>query len=232
MTRRIIDISRPITAATPVWPGDTPFAARWVTRLADGASVNLSSITLSPHTGTHADAPLHVREGAAGIGEMDLDAFVGEARVLEVLPGTTGLIEETSLAAVDLASPPRLLLRTGTAGDGSTWPAGFAALSPGAARRLVRAGVKLVGLDTPSVDPEASASLEAHHILLDGGVVWLEGLALDGVPVGCYELLALPLRVPGLDASPVRAVLRTLTEKRAARPNGGESASRRPPAGH
>ena len=119
------------------------------------------------------------------------------------------LLEPRHLAGADPADPPRLLFKTGSAGDRSTFPERFTALSPALAERLVAAGTLLVGLDTPSVDPFTSTTLEAHHLLCGGGVANLEGLVLDGVPPGIYELIALPLRLDDLDASPVRAVLRS-----------------------
>jgi arylformamidase len=204
---RIIDISQPILPATAVWPGDTPFTLSWTLSRKDGASVNLSAITLSPHTGTHADAPLHIGDDGSGAGELDLAAFMGPARVIAAVPDARGLIPPSAFDGLDVASRPRVLIKTGTGGDGRAWPAGFAGLSPEAARRLVEEGARLVGLDTPSVDPEASTTLDAHHILLEGGLVWLESLMLAHVDPGSYELIALPLRLVGCDASPVRAVL-------------------------
>ena len=151
-------------------------------------------------------------EGGATIGELPLAPFLGPCRVVEV-PGRQRLVEAAHVDGIDLADPPRLLLKTGSApsfASGETFPEEFTAISPELAERLAEAGTLLVGLDTPSVDPFDSRTLDAHHALARGGVAILEGLTLDKVPPGVYELIALPLRVRGLDASPVRAVLRTL----------------------
>ena len=206
-TVRIYDITRPLGAATAPWPADAPFSIRWRWRLERGNPVNLSSLSLSPHVGTHVDAPLHVREGMEGIGEMNLEPFIGPARVIRVLPDASGRITSASLGSVDLASPPRVLLRTDTCPDPSAWNPAFAALAPETARLLSSRGALLVGVDTPGIDPFTSKDLPAHRILADAGVRWIENLDLGGVEPGVYELVALPLRMPGADASPVRAVL-------------------------
>lgn len=215
----LYDLSPVVDASTPVWPGDTPYSARWTWKLADGASVNLSAVETTPHLGSHADAPLHTEAGGAGIGEMALDPFLGPCRVIEVPRDESGepppLVEVRHLvdadgAPIDPADPPRLLFKTGSVTDRSTFPESFTALSPALAEHLAGAGTLLVGLDTPSVDPFDSKHLAAHHALFRNGVANLEGLVLDDVPPGLYELIALPLRLAGLDASPVRAVLREL----------------------
>lgn len=220
---KIYDLSPPIAAGIPVWPGDTPYAARWTWRLADGESVNLSAVESTPHLGSHADAPLHTEAGGAGIGEMPLAPYLGPCRVIAVPPDDDGapppLVEPRHLvdadgAPVDPADPPRLLLRTGSVTDRAVFPERFTALSPALAELLVEARTLLVGLDAPSVDPFDSTELPVHHLLAGGGVANLEGLVLDAVPPGLYELIALPLRLAGLDASPVRAVLRELPDPR------------------
>ena len=208
----LYDISPEVAPGFPVWPGDTPYAARLTWRLAAGDSVNLSSLTTTPHLGSHADAPFHTEEGGATAADLPLEPFLGPCRVIEV-PGRPPLVEPAHLAGVDLADPPRLLLKTGSAAAfvrGDAFPEDFTALSPALARRLGEAGALLVGLDTPSVDPFDSKTLDAHHALARSGLAILEGLALDAVPPGVYELIALPLKIRGLDASPIRAVLRTL----------------------
>jgi len=219
---KIYDLSPAVDAGLPVWPGDTPYSTRWTWRLADGASVNLSAVETTPHLGSHADAPIHTEAGGAGIGEMPLLPYLGPCRVIEVprdADGEPRLVEPRHLVdaggePVDPADPPRLLFKTvpATAGvaDRAVFPERFTALSPALAEVLVAAGTLLVGLDAPSVDPFDSTDLPVHHILARGGVANLEGLALDAVPAGVYELIALPLRLAGLDASPVRAVLREL----------------------
>lgn len=212
---RLYDITPPVGPGVPVWPGDTPYRAELSWAIARGDSVNVSALTTTPHLGAHADAPFHVADGGAAIADLPLEPFLGPCRVVEVPPEPRVLPEH--LAGVELGDPPRLLLKTGSAprpapgGDSPTpFPERFTALSPELAHALGEAGALLVGLDTPSVDPFDSKDLPAHHALVAGGVANLEGLLLADVPPGLYELIALPLRLVGLDASPVRAVLRTL----------------------
>lgn len=203
----LYDLSPEISPRLPVWPGDTAFSARWTWSLAAGASVNVSALESTPHLGSHVDAPLHTEAGGAAIADLPLEPFVGPCRVVRVPAVDT--VEPEHLPAEALAGCRRLLLATRSIADRSRFPERFSALSAELAHLLARQGVILVGLDTPSVDPPASKTLEAHHALAAGGVAILEGLILDDVPPGDYELLALPLRFAGLDASPVRAILRT-----------------------
>jgi arylformamidase len=204
----LYDLSPTIRPDTPVWPGDTPFQSRLSWAIADGASVNLSAITTTPHLGSHADAPFHTEARGEGMAEMPLDRYLGPCRVVRVPPQP--LIEMRHIEGIDLAHPPRLLFKSESVRDRRSFPERFTALSPELAAFLAEKGVLLVGMDTPSVDPFDSKTLDAHHALFRGGVAILEGLVLDGVPEGVYELIALPLRLAGLDASPVRAVLRSL----------------------
>jgi arylformamidase len=201
----IIDISQPLRAGMPVWPGDQPFTPIWSARIADGSSVNVGSLTLSLHTGTHADAPLHVRDGATSIDRLPLAAFVGPAVVVDAPAG--GALAPELLDGIDVAATPRILFRTRRQPGPDAWEDDFAHLSPALATRLAADGAVLVGLDTPSVDPSDSKSLEAHHALFAGRVANLENLRLDHVSPGRYTLVALPLALEGMDASPVRAVL-------------------------
>jgi arylformamidase len=204
----LYDLSPIIRPETPVWPGDTPFQSRLCWSIADGASVNLSAITTTPHLGSHADAPFHTEPRGDGMAEMPLDRYLGPCRVVRVPPQP--LIEPRHIEGIDLTNPRRLLFKSESVRDRRSFPERFTALSPELAALLAERGILLVGMDTPSVDPFDSKTLDAHHALFHGGVAILEGLVLDGVPEGIYELIALPLRLAGLDASPVRAVLRTL----------------------
>jgi arylformamidase len=204
----LYDLSPVVGPATPVWPGDTPFRSRLAWSLAGGASVNLSEVVTTPHLGSHADAPFHTEARGETIAELPLEPFLGPCRVVKVPPQP--LIEPRHLEGIDLANPPRILFKSESVRDRRSFPERFTALSPETAARLAERGVLLVGMDTPSVDPFESKTLDAHHALLRGGAAILEGLVLDGVPEGVYELIALPLRLSGLDASPVRAVLRSL----------------------
>ena len=203
---RLRDISVVVRPGTPEWPGDTPYSCRWTWSMSAGASVNVSAITMSPHVGTHADAPLHVRDGWPPSDALPTDAFVGPAIVLG-LEQLDGPLESSALAARLPTRADRLLLRTGRTIAGGTFPASWPALTPACARWLIGRGLRLLGVDAPSVDDRESKGLETHRALFDGGASVVENLDLRGVPDGRYELIALPLRVEGLDAAPVRAVL-------------------------
>jgi arylformamidase len=203
---KLRDISVVVRHGTPEWPGDTPYSCRWTWSIAGGASVNVSAITMSPHVGTHADAPLHVRDGSPASEALRTDAFVGPVIVIG-LEQANGPVESSTLATRLPSRVDRLLLRTGrTIADGQ-FPAAWPALTPACARWLIGRGLRLLGVDAPSVDERESKALETHHALFDGGALVLENLDLRGVPDGRYELIALPLRVEGLDAAPVRAML-------------------------
>jgi arylformamidase len=204
----LYDLSPTIRAEIPVWPGDTPFQTRLTWSIADGASVNLSSVTTTPHLGSHADAPFHTEPRGEGMADMPLDRYLGLCQVVKVPP--MPLIEPRHVDGIDPANPARILFKTESVRDRRTFPERFTALSPELAALLAEKGTLLVGMDTPSVDPFDSKTLDAHHALFRGGVAILEGLVLDGVPEGVYELIALPLKMAGLDASPVRAVLRSI----------------------
>jgi arylformamidase len=207
----LYDLSPVIGPALAVWPGDTPFSSRLTWSMAEGAGVNVSALTTTPHLGSHVDAPLHVSPGGKAVADLPLDPFLGPCRVVTVPPAELITFEHLEGAGIgDPADPPRLLLKTGSVTGAERFPERFSALSPELARELGARGVLLVGIDAPSVDPFASKSLDAHHALIRGGVAILEGLVLAAVPDGVYELIALPLRLAGLDASPVRAVLRTI----------------------
>jgi arylformamidase len=205
----MIDISVLVHAGTPEWPGDVPFSCGWTLRIEDGASVNLSSVAGSPHVGTHADAPLHVHDGWAASDALPLAAFMGPALVLDVAQAPDGTL---ALDADDprLAGVERLLLRTGRTIAGGSFPSGWPVIAPALATSLAGRGLRLLGVDAPSVDARASKALEVHHALFAAGAFVLENLDLRGVAEGRYELVALPLRLDGLDAAPVRAVLRSL----------------------
>lgn len=203
----IRDISIALREGTPEWPGDTPYACRWASLITNGESVNVSAVIGSPHVGTHADAPLHVRDGWPGSHELPLDAFVGAAAVVDVSQ-MSGVIEADALAFDPSAQGPRLLLRTGRSIAGGQFPAEWPTLSEACVRELLGSGLRLLGVDAPSVDPRESKTLPVHHMLFSGNAYILENLDLRRVPQGTYELIALPLKLMALDAAPVRAVLR------------------------
>ncbi len=209
MVMDLIDISPIVSPSTPVWPGDRSFTIDWTMRIAGGDSCNVSAITMSPHTGAHTDAPYHFVETAASMAGVALGAYVGAAEVVD-LAGVEA-IEAAHLDGLDLQAAERLLFRTRAQGPPVDFAAGFASIQPAAAERLAAAKLALVGLDTPSVDAFDSKTLDTHKIFLGGGVAILEGIDLSRVAAGRYELIALPLKLAGVDGSPVRAVLRPLT---------------------
>lgn len=206
---RLWDISPPVAAASPVFPGDTPFQQHWTWQIGPDSPVNVSTLTLSPHTGAHADAPLHYDPHGAAIGAVPLDAYLGPCRVIHAI-GRRALITPDLIAPQLVDTPPRVLVRTRFRAAVDEWDADFTALAPETIDLLAELGVKLVGIDTPSLDPAASKTLDSHQRVRAHGVAVLECLVLDEVPAGDYELIALPLKLTTADASPVRAVLREL----------------------
>jgi arylformamidase len=206
----LIDISRTLHPALAVWPGDTPFSRTTVLAMADGASVNLSTLTLSAHTGTHADAPFHFRNDGATLARLPLDAYWGLAQVVTVAR-QHGPLTPDDFAGIDLTRAPRLLVHSGASDlPHDIFPQEFVYPSPELAAYLGAEGIVLYGADTPSMDHADSKELPGHNALLAAGIAILEGLDLRRVPDGVYELSALPLKIDGSDGSPVRAVLRTL----------------------
>lgn len=204
----LVDISIPLGPGTPPWPGDTPCSCGWSWEIARGASVNVGTLTTSPHVGTHADAPLHVRDGAPGADHLPLSVFLGRARVCTV-PADGGLLDADDVPGLlDAGIVERLLLRTNRSIATGTFPEGWPALTPQAVRILCQRGLVLLGVDAPSVDLRESTTLVTHHALFDAGAYVLENLDLRAVPDGEYELIALPLKVAAIDAAPVRAALR------------------------
>jgi arylformamidase len=207
---RLWDISPPVWDGTPVFPGDAPYRSVWAARIGPGCPVNVSTITLSPHTGAHADAPLHYDDAGAAIGAVALEPFLGRCRVVHAI-GSGPLLRWEHLAHAASDLPGRLLVRTYARAPVDRWDPDLAAFAPETVERLADLGVVLIGIDTASIDPAASKSLDSHQVILRRGLRVLENLVLDDVPEGDYELIALPLKLTTADASPVRAVLRELT---------------------
>ncbi len=207
---RLRDISITLATGTPEWPGDTPYSCGWTGRLTQGSSVNVSAYTTSPHVGTHADAPLHVRDGWSGSHELPLEAFYGRALVVD-MTDAAGEIEVTTIdAAIGNGRVERLLLRTGnTIGSGS-FPQSWPALSEACARMLLGRGLRLLGVDAPSVDERHSKTLPVHKMIFSGNGCILENLDLRRIPPGPYELIAFPIKIMSLDAAPVRAILKDI----------------------
>ena len=207
--RRLWDISPPVHAGTPVFPGDTPYQQRWAAGIGPGCPVNVGELTLSPHVGAHADAPLHYDPDGAAIGAVDLAPYLGPCRVVHAI-GCGPLVTWAHLAHALDGLPPRLLLRTYARMPVDRWDPQLAAYAPDTVERLAALGVRLIGIDTASIDPADSKTLDSHQVIRRRHLRVLENLVLDEVPEGDYELIALPLKLMQADASPVRAVLRAL----------------------
>ena len=215
-TPRLWDISPPVDAASPVFPGDAPFSLQWPARIGPDCPVNVSKLTLSPHTGAHADAPLHYGDEGAAIGEVPLHAYLGPCRVIHAIDcGPLVLWRHLEHALQDL--PPRVLVRCYQHMPADRWDEHLPAYAPETIERLADLGVLLVGIDSASIDPASSKSLDSHQVIRRRGLRVLENLLLDDVPEGDYELIALPLKLTTACASPVRAVLREISA-RTARP--------------
>jgi arylformamidase len=204
----ILDVSLSLDDRLPTWPGNPPFEMTPVKRIADGASSNVSRVTLGTHSGTHVDAPRHMIEGAATLDQLPLDAFLGPARVVAV--EAERAIEPRHVTGDTLQGASRVLFKTR---NSSFWGSpefrtDFVFLTEGAARELIDAGVRLVGLDYLSIEEYKKLGAPAHHALLGAGVVVVEGLDLRAASPGPYEMCCLPLRLMGADGGPARVILR------------------------
>ena len=207
--KQLWDISPPVHASSPVFPGDTAYHQQWVAGIGPDCPVNVSAITLSPHLGAHADAPLHYDPAGVAIGHVALHPFMGPCRVIHAL-GCGPLVQPEHLAHAMSGLPPRVLVRLYTHMPQDRFDQALPAFAPETIALLADRGVRLVGTDSASVDPADSKTLDAHQVLRQRGLRVLENLLLDDVPEGDYELIALPLKLMSADASPVRAVLREL----------------------
>jgi arylformamidase len=205
---RLWDISPTVAPDAPIFPGDEPYRLQWTARLSPGCPVNLSAVTMSPHVGAHADAPLHYADDAPAIADVPLAPYLGRCRVIHAI-GAAPLITVAHLQHAEAGLPPRVLVRVCERAD-MRWNPAFTAYAPEAVAWLAARGVQLIGIDTPSVDPADSKALDSHQQLRRHDLRVLENLVLDDVPEGDYELIALPLKLQGACASPVRAVLREL----------------------
>jgi arylformamidase len=206
-----IDISVPLRNGMVAWPGDAPFERTSTLEIATGAECNLSQISTSAHIGTHMDAPLHYLAGAAGMESMPMTASIGRARVIEIRDPE--LIRISELAPHRLARGERVLFKTRNSGH--VWKSddfreNYVHIDPGAARYLVECRVQTVGVDYLSVGGFVNGGPQTHRILLEAGIWIIEGLQLENVEPGEYELVCLPLKIMGGDGAPARAVLRKL----------------------
>ncbi|MDO8903458.1 arylformamidase [Hydrogenophaga sp.] len=207
--KKIWDISPPVQATSPVFPGDTAYNQQWVASIGPGCPVNVSAITLSPHVGAHADAPLHYDPNGAAIGAVDLHAFIGHCRVIHAIH-CGPLVLPVHLAHAMDGLPERVLVRVYHHMPQDRFDHALPAFAPETVALLADLGVKLIGIDSASIDPADSKTLDSHQTIRQRGLRVLENLLLDDVPEGDYELIALPLKLITADASPVRAVLREL----------------------
>jgi arylformamidase len=206
---KLWDISPPVQASSPVFPGDTPYTQQWAATLSDTCPVNVSAITMSPHVGAHADAPLHYDPQGASVGMLDLAPFLGRCRVIHALDaGPLITLAHLQHALTDL--PPRVLVRTYRQFPLAQFDTQLTGFDPACVHHLADLGVLLIGTDSASIDPADSKQLPSHQVIRQRGLRVLENLLLDEVPEGDYELIALPLKLMTADASPVRAVLREL----------------------
>jgi arylformamidase len=204
----IYDLTPPISERLSVWPGDTPLSREVLCDMRRGDNLTLSTLRATVHLGAHADGPNHYGRDAAPIDQVPLDYYLGPCQVIRLpMPRRTRILP--SIVTVPIMAE-RVLFATDTYPDPEHFNEDFAALSPELVEHLHRQGVKLIGIDTPSVDLFDSKDLPAHLAFLRYNMAILEGLVLAAVPAGVYELVALPLKLVGFDASPVRAVLRTL----------------------
>ena len=203
----LIDISPPLRLGMGVFPGDAAYQVSQTFAIGPGCPVNVSSVAMSTHCGAHADAPLHYDSRGASIDELELGDFIGPARVIDAR-GAGALCQFEEIASALDGAPPRLLFRLTDRLDPMLWPTGFRALAAEAIEQLAARGTRLIGVDVPSVDPETSKDPPSHMACNRHDIRIVENLMLADVAPGDYELIALPLKLQGLDAAPVRAVLR------------------------
>lgn len=205
---RLIDISPVVSPRIAVFPQDTRFAREVLLDIARGDAITLSSVRTTVHLGSHADAPSHYGRDGGTIDRQPLDLYVGPARLVRA-EGTRGrAVTVADVAGKVPFGTERVLVRTDSFPNPDSWNEDFASIDPPLVAWLATRGVRLVAVDTPSVDQASSKELPAHRAFLEHDVAIIEGVRLEGVPEGTYELIALPLRIEGGDASPVRAVLR------------------------
>jgi arylformamidase len=202
---KLIDITHPHSNALAPWPGDTPFQFAFTARMRDGASCNIGAFTTSIHSGTHMDAPRHYNDAGLSIDQLDLSILLGPARVF--LAQGRDTITRDIFAGLDARATPRVLVRTNHCDDKSVFPSSIPTFAPDVPDWLGAQGVRLIGLDLPSVDQVDDPTMQIHHRLDAANILILENLDLRAVAPGVYELIALPLKIAGADGSPIRAVL-------------------------
>jgi len=207
---KLWDISQTLRSGLPVWPGDTAFACDAVWTIGPDCPVKVSRLTLSTHSGAHADAPSHYDPDGDDMAAADIELYIGPCRLITA-QGSGSHVHPGDLDWEKIGASERVLIRTYSKFPHETWDSDFRALHADTIHALAAAGCRLVGVDSASLDPETSKTMDAHHAVHRHGLRILEGLVFDDVPDGAYELIALPLKIAGADAAPVRAVLRELT---------------------
>jgi arylformamidase len=205
-SKNIIDISPLISSLIAVFPGDTAFKEEFLMKIDEGDSLTLSKITTTVHLGAHTDAPRHYSSKGQSIEERNLNIYIGLAQVIEVNCPPHSRISILDIANIPIKAP-RILFKTKSFPDPNKWNDDFVGLSAELIHYLAEKKVILVGIDTPSIDPATDKDLESHHAVFKNDMAILEGIVLEHVLEGVYELIALPLKIAGADASPVRAVL-------------------------
>ena len=208
MTNQWIDITQPLNQRIAEWPGDTPFSYEVAISKEQSGSVNIGKLTMSTHIGTHTDAPFHYDDNGLKILELPVDLYIGKACLVDV----TGVscVTRADLEPFDFDGAERLLLKTGSHPTPTEFPKNFTVIGEDVGPLLKERGVRLIGVDTPSVDSETSKDLLGHHSLYRNDVIIIENLVLHSLEEGNYELIALPLALEDADGSPVRAVVRRL----------------------
>lgn len=207
-----IDISQALTNDMAHWPGDTPFTRELTFSKAETGSVNIGQITTSLHTGTHVDAPFHFDNDGKTIEQLDINDFIGKARVFDICEAEEINVEV--LKQFTWENVTRALFRTSFIDNLKQFPETIPTIDPAIAPFLASKGVKLFGIDLPSVDALDSKTLETHHAFAEHGIHILENIVLSDIQPGVYELIALPLAIHGADGSPVRAVIRKIKEEK------------------
>ncbi|WP_139365595.1 arylformamidase [Shouchella patagoniensis] len=205
-----IDITMPLNNKIAHWPGDTPFSYSLSATKEETGSVNVGSITMSTHTGTHADAPYHYKNNGSKINDLPLELYIGKAMVINAIGASS--LDRSLFEQFPLENKTRLLIKTTENRNLEEFSSDFPTVTPNGAAYLAEQGIKLIGVDAPSVDSITSKDLPGHHSLDQAGIAILENLVLDQIAEGIYELIALPLLLHGADGSPVRAVIKLIKE--------------------
>lgn len=205
-----IDITQPLNNDIAHWPGDEPFHYETTVTKEDSGSVNIGRITTSAHIGTHVDAPFHFLNDGKRIIDMEIDRYIGPAKVIDV--SAFPQINEEALQTALTVPTERLLIKTALPNKPTRFPEDVPPITRDGATYMAKMGVKLVGVDVPSVDAITSKELAGHHTLHQHDIYILENVMLDKVETGDYELIALPLAMTEADGSPVRAVIKPIKD--------------------